>query len=558
MERQPERPGQILQSRQSTLLSTGQALLNDVSIPLAHLPVGGRLRYFLHEWKRYTSDPFILNMVSGMCLDLTDIPKQTKLPHQIHMTQKEMSVAKDHIKVLLDKQAIRETTFNPKTDFLSNVFLRPKPDGSYRIILNLKKFNQYIQYAHFKMESLQHILDLVTHNCFMCVLDLSDAYLTVTINKRFIRFLTFQFNGKYYCYIVLPFGISSAPQKFTKLLKPLVAWLRCHCIVLVIYIDDLWITAQTYGQCLCDMLTTANCLSSVGFLINKKKSKPEPSTRVIALGYVIDSAAMLVSLPLTKERDVIQHCENLYSSTSTPIRYVARVLGKIISCFPVIPHGHTHYRYLEHDKIQALLTNCFNYDANMVLSWKARKEVLWWIVNLPGAAAPINRNSPSVLLFVDVSLYGWGAYCPPRFTTGFFDDLEFAQSINTKETLAIWYALLAFLPHLQNQHILIRSDSTMAISYVSKFGGMNHPLRDLIARLIWQLAQDNNFWITISHIPGISNPADFYRRDLNHNLEWSLPKRLLYHNLRTLGVSNHRFVYFQIECATSRLHILVA
>ena len=94
------------------------------------------------------------------------------------------------------------------------------------------------------MESLQHILDLVTHNCFMCILDLSDAYLTVAINKRFIWFLIFQFNGKYYCYIVLPFGISSTPRKFTKLLKPQVAWLCCHCIVLVIYIDDLWITAQ--------------------------------------------------------------------------------------------------------------------------------------------------------------------------------------------------------------------------------------------------------------------------------------------------------------------------
>ena len=140
------------------------------------------------------------------------------------------------------------------------------------------------------------------------------------------------------------------------------------------------------------MLTTANCLASVGFLINKKKSKPEPSTRVIALGYVIDSAVMLVSLPLIKECDVIQHCETLYSSTRAPIRYVARVLGKIISCFPVIPHGRAHYRYLEHDKIQALHASCFNYDANMVLSWKAQKEVLWWIVNLPGVAAPINRK----------------------------------------------------------------------------------------------------------------------------------------------------------------------
>ena len=41
---------------------------------------------------------------------------------------------------------------------------------------------------------------------------------------------------KYQC---LPFGISSAPRAFTKLLKPVVATLRSAAIRLVIYLDDL-------------------------------------------------------------------------------------------------------------------------------------------------------------------------------------------------------------------------------------------------------------------------------------------------------------------------------
>ena len=38
--------------------------------------------------------------------------------------------------------------------FISNAFLCPKKDGGFRMILNLKKFNEYVQYQHFKMEAL--------------------------------------------------------------------------------------------------------------------------------------------------------------------------------------------------------------------------------------------------------------------------------------------------------------------------------------------------------------------------------------------------------------------
>ena len=148
-----------------------------MSIPFPDKPVGGQLKYFLLEWEKLTRDKSVLDMVQGMPLDLTDFPVQSKLPHEIKMSQIETEAAQEHIKQLLAKRAIRECPYSGN-GFVSNIFLHPKPDGSFRVILNLKNFNKFIEYAHLKMETLNHILDLILPNAFMSVLDLMDAYLT--------------------------------------------------------------------------------------------------------------------------------------------------------------------------------------------------------------------------------------------------------------------------------------------------------------------------------------------------------------------------------------------
>ena len=47
------------------------------------------------------------------------------------------------------------------------------------MILNLKKLNKNIQYEHFKMESIQNVINLMEDNCFMDSVDLKDAYFSV-------------------------------------------------------------------------------------------------------------------------------------------------------------------------------------------------------------------------------------------------------------------------------------------------------------------------------------------------------------------------------------------
>nr|CAH7760612.1 unnamed protein product [Callosobruchus chinensis] len=45
--------------------------------------------------------------------------------------------------------------------YVSNIFLRKKQDGSERVILNLKSLNKFIKTAHFKMEDQKLVSKLL-------------------------------------------------------------------------------------------------------------------------------------------------------------------------------------------------------------------------------------------------------------------------------------------------------------------------------------------------------------------------------------------------------------
>ena len=50
-------------------------------------------------------------------------------------------------------------------DFQSNVFPTSKPDGTARIILNLKQLNVFTEHIHFKMETIKDAVNLMRENC---------------------------------------------------------------------------------------------------------------------------------------------------------------------------------------------------------------------------------------------------------------------------------------------------------------------------------------------------------------------------------------------------------
>ena len=126
-------------------------------IPLPHIPVAGRLKFFIDQWKCITTDCEIMDIVYGMHIDpnRNTTPEETPLP--IPFSEQECKFMDNHITELLSKKVITKT-HHEKGEFVSTVFLRPKLNGKFHMILNLKKFNWFVEYNKFKMDTLQFML----------------------------------------------------------------------------------------------------------------------------------------------------------------------------------------------------------------------------------------------------------------------------------------------------------------------------------------------------------------------------------------------------------------
>ena len=81
------------------------------------------------------------------------------------------------------------------TEFISPFFLREKMNGIFRMILNLKEFNRFIVYHHFKMDNIESCIHLMKALCFMASIDLSDAYFSVPVDPSYQKYLKFLWKG---------------------------------------------------------------------------------------------------------------------------------------------------------------------------------------------------------------------------------------------------------------------------------------------------------------------------------------------------------------------------
>lgn len=78
---------------------------------------------------------------------------QRFIPKQISFAESESVLVQNEVYVLLAKEAIKKVQ-NPFDEFISNLFLVPKKDGTSRPLINLKNLNEFVEYHHFKQDNL--------------------------------------------------------------------------------------------------------------------------------------------------------------------------------------------------------------------------------------------------------------------------------------------------------------------------------------------------------------------------------------------------------------------
>ena len=90
----------------------------------------------------------------------------------------------------------------------------------------LKKLQNFIHSAHFKIECFFLVGELLSPNDWMYKVDLKDVYFSITIQTNSQKNLRFKWEGSLYHFLYLCVGLSRDPLVFTKLLKVSIALLR--------------------------------------------------------------------------------------------------------------------------------------------------------------------------------------------------------------------------------------------------------------------------------------------------------------------------------------------
>ena len=489
--------------------------------PSTNVFQGGQIRHKVYAWKSITNDPWIIDVVKGLKIPFIQTPCQFVEPRPYRLSDVECAAASLEIQKLIELDVL-EYAQDSVDQIISNIFLRDKKDGSYRMILDLTDLNKSVEYQHFKMHGLHTAVDMLRQNCWMGSIDLRHAYYSVSVHEAYRKFLRFRWDDTLYQYKAMPNGLSCAPRFFTKILNPVFAHLRDKGHEVFQYLDDSFVVADTEEKCQESLQVLSETLTKLGFVVHDSKSILSPSRCITFLGFEIDSQNMIVNLTQDKVEKFKRAANDLLNKSSSTIREVAGLVGLMISYLPAFHYASAHVKCLEKDKIEALKISRGNFNASMTLSNEARTDISWWLQNINNSGKSVNYSDPDLVIFSDASELGWGASMDDHHIGGRWDDHEKFLHINVLELKAIYYAIRSFCKN-KNLHVKIMTDNTTALAYVKHMGGVRSVECNEQAQLIWAWIEHHESWLTISHIPGVQNvTADYKSRHFSDNVEWSL------------------------------------
>ena len=240
---------------------------------------------------------------------------------------------------LVSNSAVAEVPLVPHV--VSPLSVSINSSSKKRLIFDLRHENQFVWKEKVKFEDWHIFSTYVNQGGYLFSFDLKSGYHHVDIFPAHQTYLGFSwvFKGvaKYFCFTVLPFGLTSALYIFTKLLHPLVKFWRFNGIKIVVYIDDGCGVENTLEISKTHSQIVRFSLRDAGFADNSSKSVWEPVQLLIWLGLDWNLMAGCFRIaPKCIDRFLQIIDEFLRSAPYVTTRDCAVVAGHVVSMSPII------------------------------------------------------------------------------------------------------------------------------------------------------------------------------------------------------------------------------
>ena len=214
-------------------------------------------------------------------------------------------------------------------------------------MIDLSHLNDFVQLTPFKMETVASVLLSVREGDFLASLDLKDAYFQIPIHGSSRKLLRFMSEGTVYQFKALCFGLSTAPQVFTRVFAAVSAWAHARGIRLLRYLDDWLVLSSSEKKAKESIRELLSLCRTLGIVINEKKSDLVPSQSAKYLGMTIDTGAGKVFPSLARVEKFLAVAERFCSMQSPPAQLWQVILGHLASLERLVPHGRLRMRSLQ-------------------------------------------------------------------------------------------------------------------------------------------------------------------------------------------------------------------
>ena len=200
-----------------------------------------------------------------------------------------------------------------------------------RLILDLRYVNQHLWKQRVKFEDFKVFRNFLNKGSFMFHFDFRSGYHHIDIFKEHWGYLGFSWTRNrvtsYYCFVVLPFGLSTAPYIFTKVCRVLVKYWRSNGIKIVIFIDDGIGSASSREKCRSVSNFVRRSIELSGFLSNEEKSIWDPKQTAIWLGLEIDTKHFVIKITEKRVNKVLYKISKMRGKRVASPRQVFTIAG---------------------------------------------------------------------------------------------------------------------------------------------------------------------------------------------------------------------------------------
>ncbi|CAI7892098.1 unnamed protein product [Closterium sp. NIES-53] len=397
-----------------------------------------------------------------------------------------------------------------------------------RLILDLRKVNQYLVIPEFKYEGLARVTELAQPGDWMFSIDLKSGYHHVDIHPSCWKFLGFHFDSTDYYFKSLPFGLATTPFLFTQLIKQLARKWRAQGTRVILYVDDILFLCQSKENARATRNAIIRDLRQSGLVINAKKSHLTPTQKLQFLGMELDTQSGRFTIGPERRAQLMHTLRVLLTAYERgqriPIRLVARVTGILASMALALG---TTARAFGHQLLE-LINTAPSWNGRTHLTLEACDELKFWLDNFdPFNGAPFHMpHSIDTVIHVDASAHSWGATLasfPGENLQGSSPmPHELLTTSSTRRELeGVLWALRTFSNQIQGLHVLMRVDN-QGVFFILRKGGSGQPELTLLCKSIIALCMANEIRLAIEWIPLTLNVEADALSKLEDNDDYSL------------------------------------